>query len=194
MATKKSIAEQALRIIQGGNISDDVDIDIREIILFIEQERDALIKQMILGYSGMGEHEITGDFLTSLSLTSSDNQIVLKYSPINLPNNVGLFSVQSGSDSYLKRPSSTMYNKAIQKSNRKFYDLIGNTLTFFPIVNDSTVFTVNLIVSSKHLGENENFPIPADMESQIIKSTVQLYGLMRQANEDNINDRQDNKQ
>ena len=28
MATKKSIAEQALRIIQGGNISDDVDIDI----------------------------------------------------------------------------------------------------------------------------------------------------------------------
>ena len=43
MATKKSIAEQALRIIQGGNISDDVDIDIRELILFIEQERDALI-------------------------------------------------------------------------------------------------------------------------------------------------------
>ena len=43
MATKKSIAEQALRVIQGGNISDDSDIDIREKILFVEQERDALI-------------------------------------------------------------------------------------------------------------------------------------------------------
>ena len=33
MATKKSIAEQALRVIQGGNISDDVDINIRDSIL-----------------------------------------------------------------------------------------------------------------------------------------------------------------
>ena len=194
MATKKSIAEQALRVIQGGNISDDVDIDIRELILFIEQERDALIKQMIIGYAGMGEHEITGDFLSSISVSSSDNQIVLKYSPINLPNHVGIFSVVNGSEYYLKRPSSNMYSNALNRSNRKFYDVVGNILTFFPTVADSTEFTVNLVASSKSLGENDNFPIPADMESQIIKSVVQLYGLMRQANEDNINDRQDNKQ
>ena len=194
MATKKSIAEQALRIIQGGNISDDVDIDIREIILFVEQERDALIKQMILGYAGMGEHEITGDFLSSFTLDSTNNQIVLTYSPISLPNNTGIFSVVSGSEFYLKRPSSNMYSNALSKSSRKFYDIVGNTLTFFPTVADSTEFTVSLVATSKDLGENDNFPIPADMESQIIKSTVQLYGLMRQANEDNINDRQDNKQ
>ena len=145
MATKKSIAEQALRVIQG------------EIILFVEQERDALIKQMILGYSGMGEHEITGDFLSSFTLDSTNNQIILTYSPINLPSNTGIFSVVNGSEFYLKRPSSNMYSNALSKSSR-------------------------------------NFPIPADMESQIIKSVVQLYGLMRQANEDNINDRQDNKQ
>ena len=87
-----------------------------------------------------------------------------------------------------------MYSNALSKSSRKFYDIVGNTLTFFPTVADSTEFTVSLVATSKDLGENDNFPIPADMESQIIKSVVQLYGLMRQANEDNINDRQDNKQ
>ena len=194
MATKKSIAEQALRVIQGGNISDDVDINIREVILFVEQERDALIKQMILWYAGMGEHEITGDFLSSFTVTSSNNQIVLKYSPINLPNNVGIYSIANGLEFYLRRPSSNMYSNALSKSTRKFYDVVGNTLTFFPTVSDSTEFTVKLIVSSKDLGENDNFPIPADLESQIVKSVVQLYGLMRQANEDNINDRKDNKQ
>ena len=40
MATKKSLAEQALRVIQGGSVSDDADIDIREIMLFIEQEKE----------------------------------------------------------------------------------------------------------------------------------------------------------
>ena len=194
MATKKSIAEQALRVIQGGNISDDVDINIREVILFVEQERDALIKQMILGYAGMGEHEITGDFLSSFTVTSSNNQIVLKYSPINLPNNVGIYSIANGLEFYLRRPSSNMYSNALSKSTRKFYEVVGNTYTFFPTVLDSTEFTVKLIVSSKDLGENDNFPIPADLESQIVKSVVQLYGLMRQANEDNINDRKDNKQ
>ena len=33
MSTKKSIAEQALRIIHEGNISNDVDINRREIII-----------------------------------------------------------------------------------------------------------------------------------------------------------------
>ena len=86
-----------------------------------------------------------------------------------------------------------MYNNAVTKSNRKFYDVVGNILTFFPIVPDSTLFTVNLVVSSKNFGENDIFPIPADLESQIIKNTVELYSLMRAANEDNINDRADNK-
>ena len=72
MATKKSLAEQTLRIIQGGNISDDVDIDIREIMLFIEQERDALIKGSIFNFKKIGVHEVIGDFLSSYSLTSSN--------------------------------------------------------------------------------------------------------------------------
>lgn len=193
MATKKSLAEQALRVIQGGSVSDDADIDIREIMLFIEQERDALIKQMIMGYKGMGEHEITGDFLSSLTLMSHGSQVLLTYSPINLPNGAGVFSVNIEDEYYLRKPSSNMYNKAISKSGRKFYELLGNTISLFPGLVNQTNVTVKLVASSKSLGETDNFPVPADLESTIIKNTVQLYTLMRTANEDNINDRIDNK-
>ena len=45
MATKKKIAEQILRIVQGGNVSDDSSIDIREVMALIDQERDSIIKR-----------------------------------------------------------------------------------------------------------------------------------------------------
>ena len=37
--TKKQLAEQALRIIQGGSVRDDSQLDIREIMMNIEQEK-----------------------------------------------------------------------------------------------------------------------------------------------------------
>ena len=52
--TKARLAEQVLRIVQGGYLSDDSDIDSREVILFIEQERDALVKRMIVGCMKIG--------------------------------------------------------------------------------------------------------------------------------------------
>ena len=71
--------------------------------------------------------------------------------------------------------------------------MLGNTITLFPGLVNQTNVTVKLVASSKSLGETDNFPVPADLESTIIKNTVQLYTLMRTANEDNINDRIDNK-
>ena len=54
--TKKQLAEQALRIIQGGSVRDDAEIDIREIMMNIEQERDKLIKIELFQSISMGEY------------------------------------------------------------------------------------------------------------------------------------------
>ena len=192
--TKKSLAEQALRIIQGGDISDDSSIDIREIMLFIEQERDMLMKQTFMEYKKIGEHEITGDFLSTYNLSSENNQVILYHHPVNLPNGAGVFSVKSGQDFYIRMPSSNgMYNKAISKTPRKGYNLIGDTLTFTPTISDGVNFTVQLVVSSKSLGETDAFPIPADFESTIIRRAVELYTVMEAAVEDNQNDREENQ-
>ena len=44
MTTRYKIAEQVVRIVSGGDISEDSSIDIREVMALVDQERNALIK------------------------------------------------------------------------------------------------------------------------------------------------------
>ena len=64
MITKKSIAEQVQRIVNGGSSSDDSKVTLQEVIALVEQERDAMIKRHIMENSIQGEHEIPSGFLT----------------------------------------------------------------------------------------------------------------------------------
>ena len=73
--TRKKIAEQVLRIVNGGNISDDSHVDIREVMALVDQERDAIIKREIMNRiytksttTNTAELEITGDWLTKENL------------------------------------------------------------------------------------------------------------------------------
>ena len=64
MITKKSIAEQVQRIVNGGSSSDDSKVTLQEVIALVEQERDAMVKKHILENSVLGDHEIPSAFLT----------------------------------------------------------------------------------------------------------------------------------
>lgn len=99
--TRKKIAEQVLRVINGGNVSDDSRVDIREVMVLVDQERDLLIKKEILDRfytkstsTVQAELEITGDFLTSESLSVTTNDTAtMTNTPISLPNDMGVFKV-----------------------------------------------------------------------------------------------------
>ena len=111
MATKKKLAEQILRVVQGGNISDDSSIDIREVMALVDQERDAIIKREIMNRiyaksttTNTAELEITGDFLTREFIDVVDNSVArLKSMPINLPNDMGVYRVEALSKNYTKQ-------------------------------------------------------------------------------------------
>mgnify|MGYP003658639200 CR=1 FL=1 len=111
MATKKKIAEQILRIVQGGNISDDSSIDIREVMALVDQERDSIIKREIMNRvyaksttTNSAELEITGDWLTNEIINVYNNSYgILNNSPINLPNDVGLYTVEAIGKVYNKQ-------------------------------------------------------------------------------------------
>ena len=45
--TRYKIAEQVLRIVNGGDPTEDSSIDIREVMVLVDQERDAIIKSQI---------------------------------------------------------------------------------------------------------------------------------------------------
>ena len=99
--TRKKIAEQILRMVSGGNVSDDSSIDIREVMALVDQERDALIKAEIMG---TGDFEVRGELLSKERLYTTDNSYVsLKNIPIGLPNDMGIFKVESVIPEDLKR-------------------------------------------------------------------------------------------
>ena len=108
MTTRKSIAEQVLRIVNGGDVSDDSPISLREVMILVDQERDSLIKRDIMEKfytkstaNATGELEIAGDWLSKINIPIADNShATLTTTPINLPNDVGVFRVSSSDPGY----------------------------------------------------------------------------------------------
>ena len=104
--TRKKIAEQILRMVSGGNVSDDSSIDIREVMALVDQERDSLIKTEIMG---TGDFEVRGELLSKERLYTEDNSYVsLNNIPIVLPNDMGIFKVESVPPKELSRGKRTL--------------------------------------------------------------------------------------
>ena len=104
--TRKKIAEQILRMVSGGNVSDDSSIDIREVMALVDQERDSLIKTEIMG---TGDFEVRGELLSKERLYTTDNSYVsLNNIPIGLPNDMGIFKVESVIPEDLRRNKRTV--------------------------------------------------------------------------------------
>ena len=59
MITKRLIAEQVQRIVNGGSTTDDSKVTKQEVIALVEQERDAMVKKHILENSMLGDHEMS---------------------------------------------------------------------------------------------------------------------------------------
>lgn len=75
--TKRNIADQVLRIINGGDISDDNKITYKEVEHLIDHERDNIIKKVIMENSALGEHEIPSEFISMKTITTTNEDPVL---------------------------------------------------------------------------------------------------------------------
>ena len=101
--TRYKIAEQVLRIVNGGDPTEDSSIDIREVMLLVDQERDSLIKSEIMDWmytksttTAKGELEIDGGWISqaTVSLDKDDSRNgalvgALDFGYISLPNGLG---------------------------------------------------------------------------------------------------------
>tara|TARA_R110002096_G_scaffold369787_3_gene563256 strand:- start:56 stop:1666 length:1611 start_codon:yes stop_codon:yes gene_type:complete len=164
MTTRYKIAEQVLRIVNGGNTSEDSSIDIREVMLLVDQERNTLIKTEIMDWSytkststAKGELEINGAWLTQKTLVLKTNTDNLCYAEIaeldpttnkhglsnyiSLPNDMGIHRVASSGHSHTREIKVVKVGGKIHKTNyqRDTIDIIFN--------NGPKVLDKNYIVS-----------------------------------------------
>lgn len=212
--TKKILAEQAFRIIQGGSVRDDADMDIRELMLAVEQERDKLIKMELFQYLQMGDYNINGSFISTYIVPIyTDTVKDLQYSdvpvtPISLPHDMGLYQVSHIQDQH--NTFVRMHNGALGLYNglpsanllgRKGYwveaalnfacdDNSSGTRIYY---NDNVEhcdkgILLKVVATSGDIKEDEPFPIAPEMESTIVRSVVELYTVMKNALADEQND------
>tara|TARA_R100001086_G_scaffold67436_2_gene31564 strand:+ start:1146 stop:2690 length:1545 start_codon:yes stop_codon:yes gene_type:complete len=108
MATRRSIAEQVLRIINGGELNEDSRIELRDVMPLVDQERDTLIKAQIMDSmytkgtaTSKNELEVLGQFLSTriLSVSKSPGATIPLFAElpdiISLPKDMAIQSVTS---------------------------------------------------------------------------------------------------
>jgi len=215
--TKRKLAEQALRIIQGGAIRDDAEIDIREVMMNIEQERDKLVRQSIFESlqiaGGYGATSINGSFVTSYVLdVETDNIKDMKFSkipvtPISLPNDMGVVQASFVQDQYKPfmrmstgqlglyhgMPSEAALGRIgyfVENSLEFSQDSSQGTKIFYNkgMKNCSKQVLVKVVTVSEDIDPDDIFPVTPEMQSMIIRNVVELYSIMRNATSDEQND------
>ena len=202
--TKKQLAEQIVRILNSGDVTHDNSIDPRELLLAIEQERDRLVRLRLLELLSQGERNIPGDVVSTFdSITIKKDAIKnLLYSSLpgrimSLPKDMGLLHVSYTKDQYnafIRMPngSLSLYNGLLSSmiGGRGGYWLEGDRIYYNNSVDDCCGNTViiKMIMNSGDVNPNDIFPIPPDMESEVIRSVIQLYSPMKTVPNDEQND------
>ena len=115
--TRYKIAEQVLRIVNGGDPTEDSSIDIREVMILVDQERDSLIKSEIMDWmytksttTAKGELEIDGGWISQATVpivrdASRNGALVgaLDFSYVSLPNDMGIQRVENVINRFTKQ-------------------------------------------------------------------------------------------
>ena len=200
MATKRRIAEQILRIAQGGDSAGASNIKLPEVMLLVEQSLNELLK--IERFKNIAE----GDrYPVDLMIATYDNVAVTTYKdtskctlpaiPIALSRGRGVWQISktdSPSEPFIPIQPGQW---ALIKNQRILGELSG--IIGYEVNGKEVIFTQNLpgqgidevmikllVVDFSQLSETDLLPIPADMELQVIKNVLELLGVYQR--EDNI--------
>jgi len=202
MASKKLIAEQALRIISGGHLKPDRTIDIREVMLHLDQLRDALVEESTELNLKRGIYAVEDDYLSfdeSVTVQAPGanglDYIDLTYSLISLPMGLGLYQVGPVTDmetAYdIVLPGSIAMHKgtqALERTNNTYCWNIGDRVYFKNLPVGVTAVTVLAAVSSKDIAETADYPVSPNDEARLLKELVATFGVEQQTPHDELED------
>jgi hypothetical protein len=203
--TKYKLADQALRILSGGEIQNSSDTQIREMMLAVSQARDYLVRQEVWALIQQADSfDIPGEYITTYEMeVKKDKKYDIMYSKLpakylNLPRNLGVYSVSLVEDLWnafipVSPNFRSLYNGlgASCLESRIGYWVERNKVYYQGMDSSDNIgeVSIKLIVASNEIDdEDEVFPIPADKEMEVIKLALDLYTPQKQIQKDEIND------
>ena len=203
MATKKQIAEQCMRIVSGGHLKPDRTIDIREVMLHLDQLRDARCRLDTLNNVKGGDYSVAEDYMvyatgltTAADAVTGQESVTLPSPVLNLPYGLGLYQVNPTSDfeeAYaIVTPGHNALlasSHAMERASKGYCWLIGGKIYFKNVANALAV-TALYVPTSKDIAEDADYPVPPDVEAELLQQLVQMFGVQQQVPHDELEDGQ----
>mgnify|MGYP003113593848 CR=1 FL=1 len=202
--TKNQLAEQIIRILNSGDTTHDNSIDPRELLLAIEQERDRVVRMRLFESLERGQGEIPGDIISTFDniMIKRDTTKDLLYSSLpgrimSLPKDMGIVHVSYTKDQYnafvrMPNGSLSLYNGLVSSmiGGRGGYWLEGDRIYYNSAIDDccGNTVIVKMVMNSGDVNPDDIFPIPSDLESEVIRNVLQLYAPMKNIPNDEVND------
>lgn len=205
MTTKYKIAEQVLLRLKGGRPDMATTVDIRDIMVAVGQEVNAMIgAQYYKTTLPSGETIPDGLVLAtyenvSVTAWKTISRSLLPAMPVSLPRNVGIFAVSSPTNPHDVFIPAQAGQIAMVKSQRLISDFGGVVAyePYGPYIEYDTNITIapknitnvmmRLVVKDAELlNETDPLPIPADYEAVIVQNLFERY--MKQGEADKKSD------
>ena len=200
--TRYVIAEQALRIINGGTETPDTEVLQEELIIYVDQAFGKFMKMSYFENKADGQSHVNGGFLYPFTEDVKFDTLRKKYyakissAYVSLPSGVGIYSVSPIEDEFNTFvPLNTMFlsqSRGLDVScleGRKGYYEEGTRiyLTNLPVDYEASSILIKLVGGIQ--GEiDPDVNIPIDMQGELVTLTVQLYMNEQNAEKDYIND------
>ena len=187
-------------------MSRDSSVTYQEITLAVSQARDKFIREDIWGRKSVGDDSINGEYLTRYCLPIGCDEktdeyfVTLPARPLNLERNKGIYRVgyiKDQANSFVPASSGAVSLYAGLEgetpSGRSTY-YVQEDKIYFGGVKKADILKevlVVMIASSSEIGDDEEFPVPADKELDIVQAVMQIYAPEKAQPEDVINDNVD---
>jgi hypothetical protein len=192
------LAEQALSLIEGGDMPVASSLSINEIKIACSQVINSLLRTEYFNINAaIGETIPNGTVLalyegvTVTGYTTGKSKATLPVKPLKLPRNMGVYSIFMPSQPDKEFIPLQMGQAALLKSQPMINDLLGQV--GYEVFGDSVIFTKDLtqlfpnetvsmrlaILEISQYGDYDFLPIPPEMEFQVIQEVVKLYSAQK---------------
>ena len=194
MSTKKQIAEQAMKIISGGHLKPDRTVTFREVMLHLDQLRDARCALDTMENVKMGHYAVGEDYLDIVTGTVTAGVVALPQPVRDLKWGLGLYQVSPTSDleeAYGIAPAGQIAmmkgTAALERASKGYVYLVAGTI-YFKNVSNTTPVTIWYVPTSKSIAEDADYPVPPDVEAELLQQLVQMFGVQKEAPHDELED------
>ena len=207
--TKHRLAEQAQRILAGGDPSDDFRPGIPELALAVPQIMAKLVWKSYHEHKQDDQISVNGQFIVGFDdvevLLDEKKKLyyaTLPSSPIKLPHDMGVHTVSLMEDQtnpFVPVPNGFMALArnlvAGQLEGRDAYFIEGPRAYFVGMKasDEITKVLIKMVVTGSDLDNDDEFEIAPEMELDLIQALIELYSTQVNTPEDSVNDNQDRR-